>query len=137
MIFSLNELVHWLGLTVFEIWVNLISLTAFTILLAMKLDGTYFAGNGGWWIVFTPLFVADGFNTYFCAIIFIRMQMEGMMKGAILRALWSLTFLLLIFVFKYLLCKKLSGQSSLEYSEVLSPVFILLQLIAVRACQLH
>ncbi|XP_012257911.1 transmembrane protein 203 [Athalia rosae] len=137
MIFSLNELVHWLGLTIFEIWINLISLTIFTILLAMKLDSNYFSSSGGWWMVFSPLFVADGLNTYFCAIIFIRMQMDGIMKGAILRALWSLTFLLLVFVFKYLLCKKLSGQSSLEYSEVLSPVFILLQLIAVRACQLH
>lgn len=137
MIFSLNELVHWLGLTIFEIWINLISLTIFTILLATKLDSSYLAGPGGWLIVFSPLFVADGLNTYFCAIIFIRMQMEGIMKSAILRALWSLTFLLLVFVFKYLLCKKLSGQSTLEYSEVLSPVFILLQLIAVRACQLH
>ncbi|XP_024943775.1 transmembrane protein 203 isoform X2 [Cephus cinctus] len=137
MIFSLYELVHWLGLTIFEIWINLVSLTIFTVLLALKLDDNYFSGSSGVWIVFSPLFVADGLNTYFCAIIFIRMHMEGMMKAAILRAVWSLVFLLLVFVFKYLLCKKLSGQSSPEYSEVLSPVFILLQLIAVRACQLH
>lgn len=137
MIFSINELVHWLGLTIFEICINLVSLTMFTLLLALKLDDNYFIGNAGWWIVFSPLFVADGLNTYFCAIIFIRMHMEGMIKVAILRALWSLISLLLIFVFKYLLCKKLTGQSTLEYSEVLSPIFILLQLIAVRACQLH
>lgn len=137
MIFSLNELVHWLGLTIFEIWINLVSLTIFTVLLALKLDDNYFLGHSGWWIVFSPLFVADGLNTYFCAIIFIRMHMGGMLKDAILRGLWSLISLLLIFVFKYLLCKKLSGQSTLEYSEVLSPIFILLQLIAVRACQLH
>ncbi|XP_012270586.1 transmembrane protein 203 [Orussus abietinus] len=137
MIFSLNQLVHWLGLTIFEIWINLVSLTIFTILLALKLDEHYFLGSSGWWVVFSPLFVADGLNTYFCTIIFIRMRMEGMMKPSILRTLWSLIFLLLIFVFKYLLCKKLTGQSNLEYSEVLSSVFILLQLIAVRACQLH
>ncbi|XP_074097280.1 transmembrane protein 203 [Cotesia typhae] len=137
MIFSLNEIVHWLGLTIFEIWINLVSLTIFTVLLALKLDEHYFLGYSGWWVVFSPLFVADGLNTYFCAIIFIRMHMEGMIKTGILRALWSLVSLLLIFVFKYLLCKKLSGQSNLEYSEVLSPVFILLQLVAVRACQLH
>ncbi|XP_076164248.1 transmembrane protein 203-like isoform X2 [Ptiloglossa arizonensis] len=137
MIFSLSELVHWLGLTIFEIWINLVSLSIFTMLLALKLDDNYFMGNAGWWIVFSPLFVADGLNTYFCAIIFIRMHMEGMIKIAILRAVWSLISLLLIFVFKYLLCKKLTGQSTLEYSEVLSPIFILLQLIAVRACQLH
>ncbi|KAK0176717.1 hypothetical protein PV328_000828 [Microctonus aethiopoides] len=59
------------------------------------------------------------------------MHMEGMIKVGILRALWSLISLLLIFVFEYLLCKKLSGQSNLEYSEVLSPVFVLLQLVAI------
>lgn len=137
MIFSLNELVHWLGLTIFEIWVNLMSLTIFMILLILKLDEKYFDSISGWWTVFSPLFIADGLNTYFCAIIFIRMHMEGMVKVGILRALWSFVLLLLIFVFKYLLCKKLSGQTTLDYSEVLSPVFILLQLIAIRACQLH
>ncbi|CAB0031433.1 unnamed protein product [Trichogramma brassicae] len=137
MIFSLNELVSWLGLTVFEIWINLVSLTIFTILLALKLDDIYFVESSGWWIVFSPLFIADALNTYFCAIIFIRMHMEGMMKVGILRTLWSMVTLLLLFVFKYLLCKKLAGPSNLDYSEVLSPVFILLQLIAIRACQLH
>ncbi|KAL2726838.1 ribonuclease P protein subunit p20-like [Vespula squamosa] len=126
---SAIHILHWLGLTIFEIWINLISLTIFTILLALKLDNNYFLEQAEWWIVFSPLFIADGFNTYFCAIIFIRMHMEGMIQVAILRALWSLISLLLIF--------KLCGLSSLEYSEVLSPVFILLQLIAVRACQLH
>ncbi|XP_024225397.1 transmembrane protein 203 isoform X2 [Bombus vosnesenskii] len=137
MIFTLNELEHWLGLTIFEMWINLVSLTIFSVLLALRLDENYFLGNTGWWIVFSPLFVADGLNAYFCAIIFIRMHMEGMVKAAVLRGLWSLILLILIFVFKYLLCRKLSGQSPLEYSEVLSPLFILLQLIAVRACQLH
>lgn len=137
MIFSLNELVHWLGLTIFEIWINLVSLTIFTVLLALKLDDNYFLGHSGWWTVFSPLFVADGLNTYFCTIIFIRMHMGGMLKDAILRGFWSFTSLLLIFVFKYLLCKKLSGQSTLEYSEVLTPVFIVLQIIAIRACQFN
>lgn len=137
MIFTLEELVHWLGLTVFEIWMNLISLSVFVVLLALKLDDFYFTGNSGWWTVFSPLYVVDGLNAYFCSIIYIRMHMEGMAKVGILRALWSLTSLFLLFIFKYLLCKKLTGQSALEYSEVLSPVFILLQLIAVRACQLH
>ncbi|XP_031827061.1 transmembrane protein 203 [Nomia melanderi] len=137
MIFSLNELVHWLGLTIFEIWINLVSLTIFTMLLALKLDDNYFLGQSGWWIVFSPLFIADGLNTYFCAIIFMRMHMEGTIKAAILRALQSLSSLLLIFAFKYLLCKKLTGQSTFEYSEIMSPIFVLLQLIAVRACQVN
>ncbi len=43
----------------------------------------------------------------------------------------------LLFGFKFLLCQKLSENIKLDYSEVLSPVFILLQLIMIRACQLH
>lgn len=135
--FSLEEIVHLLGLTLFEMWINLIALTVFTILLALKVDNNFFLESSGWWTVFSPLFVADGLNTYFCAIIFIRMHMEGMIRAAIFRAVWSLISLLLIFVFKYLLCKKLAGLSTLEYSEVMSPVFILLQLVAVRACHIH
>lgn len=137
MIFSLNELVHLLGLTIFEIWVNLVALTIFTVLLALKLDDNYFQGSSGWWIVFSPLFVADGLNTYFCAIIFIRMHVERMIKIALVRAFRSVSLLVLVFMFKYLLCKKLSGQSTLEYSEILGPIFILLQFIAMRACMLH
>lgn len=121
----------------FEILINLVSLTIFTVLLALKLDDDYFLGNTGWWIVFSPLFIADGLNTYFCAIIFIRMHVGGMNKDAIPKAVWSLMFLVLIFLFKYFLCKKLSGQSTLEYSEVFSPIILLLQLIAIRACHLH
>lgn len=137
MIFSLNELVGWLGLTSFEIFTNLISLTFFTVFLALKLDNDLFVEPSGWWKVFSPLYIADGLNTYFCTIIFIRTHMEQMTKYGILRGIWSLLLLSLIFTFKYLLCQKLSGQTTYEYSEVLSPIFILLQVIAVRACQLH
>ncbi|XP_014214770.1 transmembrane protein 203 [Copidosoma floridanum] len=137
MIFSLSELVSWLGLTLFEIWINLMSYFIFIVLLALKLDQFTFKDNNDWWIVFSPLFVADALNSYFCVIVFIRQYMEGMVKSGVMRGLWSLISLLLLFIFKYLLCRKLTGQSALEYSEVLSPVFILLQLIAIRACQLH
>ena len=29
-----------------------------------------------WWVVFAPLFVSDALNTYFCAIVLIRMYIE-------------------------------------------------------------
>lgn len=136
MLFSLKEIVSWLGLTIFEVWVVLASCWVFSILLALYAEGTI-VDNCSWWIVFAPLFAGDGLNAYFCVIIFIRMYMDGVYKAALLRASWSSAFLVLLFVFKYLLCRKLSGQSSLEYSEVMSPLFILLQLVAVRACQIH
>jgi hypothetical protein len=136
MFFTLNELVQWLGLTVFEIWINLLAITLFTILLALRMENVI-TGDGAWWIVFAPLFAADGLNAYFCTIVYIRMQLERLYKVALFRVSWSFLFLVLLFVFKFLLCQKLSGKSSYEYSEVLVPIFILLQLIMVRACQMH
>ena len=35
------------------------------------------------------------------------------------------------------LCQKLNGDVTLEYSKVMSLVFILLQLVMIRACNLH
>ncbi|XP_071051436.1 transmembrane protein 203 [Onthophagus taurus] len=135
MYFTLDEIVRWLGLTVFEIWVNLISILAFTVVFALKYDPTADIYSNNWWMIFFPLFAGDAFNAYFCVIVFIRMQLEAAIKLAMLRMCWSATFLSMTFTFKLLLYKKLLGQIHLDYSEVFAPVFILLQLIAVRACQ--
>lgn len=138
MFFSLEELVHWLGLTVFEIWVNLVSISIFTLLLSLHLEGVLFSGTFTvWWMIFSPLFTADALNAYFCTIVLIRMYLEGLYKAAFFRALWSFWFLGLLFAFEFLLCRKLSKNNDAEYSEILSPMFILLQLMAVRACQLQ
>ena len=161
MFFQLSELLRWLGLTVFEIWIALVCFTAFTILLTLKVevwnshvsDYTWIQEESGspsehnveqdspvsWWVVFSPLFISDALNAYFCVIVFIRMYIEGSYKAALIRALWSLFMLALLFIFKYLLCQKLSDPdgTKLDYSEVMSPIFILLQLVMIRACQLH
>jgi ribonuclease P/MRP protein subunit RPP20 len=135
MFFTIDELVRWLGLTVFEIWINLISFLIFTIMLALKYDPDIDLYSNNWWMIFFPLFTGDALNTYFCVIIFIRMLSEMTLRTSLLRVSWSGTFLLMTFLFKFLLCKKLLGQISLDYSEVFAPLYILLQLIAVRACQ--
>jgi len=90
-----------------------------------------------WFLVFSPLFVSDGINAYFCIIVFIRQYLYQESNNAPLRTLWSLLVIVLLFGFKYLLCQKLNESIKLDYSEVLSPVFILLQLVMIRACQLH
>lgn len=136
MFFTLREVMSFLGISVFEIWLNIISLTVFTFLLAFKLDDGPL-NEQNWWQIFLPLFIADGLNCYFCVIVFIRMYFCGQIKNGLLCTTWSLSVLTLIFVFKFLLCRKLSGQSTLEYSEVVSPIFILLQLFVARACQMH
>jgi D-alanyl-lipoteichoic acid acyltransferase DltB (MBOAT superfamily) len=132
---------------VFEIWVALVCFTAFTVLLTLKVevwtpqtsDILSQESAVSWWVVFSPLFISDALNAYFCVIVFIRMYLEGSYKAALIRALWSLFMLALLFIFKYLLCQKLSDPdgTKLDYSEVMSPIFILLQLVMIRACQLH
>lgn len=135
--FKLSELVSWLGLTEFEIFTNLVSLLIFTILLPMKISGQL-GENVDWFQIFAPLFCSDICNGYFCIIVGIRMYRESdqIKRKALGRLLWSMKFIVLTAVFKYLLCLKLSGQTGLDYSEVFSPIFVLLQLIGVRGCQL-
>lgn len=133
MIFTLRELVRWLGLTMIEILINVATILAFSVMVTLKLENQV---SMSWWTACIPLFISDAFNAYFCVIIFIRQHIEGMYKAAALRSSWSFIHLLLVFLFKLLLCLKLEGQKNLAYSEVLSPLFILLMLIMVRACQL-
>ncbi|XP_072397556.1 transmembrane protein 203-like isoform X2 [Diabrotica undecimpunctata] len=135
MFFTTEELIRWLGLTVFELWINLISLLLFTIIFALKYNPALDLDSIDWWFIFFPLFAGDALNAYFVIIIFIRMLLETTLKFALIRFSWSGTVLLNMFLFKYLLCKRLLGQTALDYSEVFAPVYILLQLIAVRACQ--
>lgn len=134
--FKLTELVHWLGLSEFEIFTNLLSLLLFTVLLAMRIAGYLTEQYIDWFGVFSPLYCGDVCNAYFCVIVGIRMYLNNNKRRALNRLMWSVKFLVLIAVFKYLLCLKLSGAHNLDYSEVFAPIFVLLQLMAVRACKL-
>lgn len=127
MFFSWKEIVACLGMTLFEVWVNVTCLIFFLTLVALQLDHII---DQSWWVVFTPLFVADALNAYFAIIVAIRLHLNE--TNPIKRSAWSFVSLTLLFAFKLMLCKKLTGSSTLEYSEVMSPIFILLQLIAVR-----
>merc|ERR1712098_51784 len=126
---------RWLGVSVFEIWVWLLSLTIFSVLLVLKVEKEVLPSETSWFLVFSPLFICDGLNAYFCIIVFIRQYLDREFRNALLRALWSLFVIGLLFVFKFLLCNKLDDMSKLDYSEVMSPVFILLQLVMLRACE--
>ncbi|KAF5288338.1 hypothetical protein FQR65_LT12072 [Abscondita terminalis] len=104
-------------------------------LIALKFDHNSNVYQYSWWTVFCPLFASDALNAYFCIIVFIRMHLESSLKAALQRLAWSGNFIFMIFLFKFLLCKKLMGQWNLDYSEIFAPIYILLQLVAVRACQ--
>jgi len=134
MLFRQTELLRWLGVSLFEIWICLVSLTIFSVLLVLKVEEYLLPSTTSWFLIFSPLFISDGLNAYFCIIVFIRQYLEGQFKSALVRVLWSLFLIGLLFVFKFLLCNKLENVSKLDYSEVMSPVFILLQLVMIRAC---
>lgn len=152
--FKITDLTRWLGISTFEILINLISFLIFTIFLVFAVDGN--VGSSFFMIpniinnntrdhyllptidynkLFAVLFCADILNSYFCFIVILRLYLANLRNQAIHRLFWSSSLILLTSLFKYLLCLKLSG-GTLEYTEVFSPIFVLLQLFALRACQI-
>lgn len=166
--FKLTELTKWTSLSQFEIFNNLVWFLIFTIYLTVKLtlrDSSQFSNyvvnsdnstdyishnhhnNNNyqnyradieWFKVFIPLFVSDLLNAYFCIIVTIRLIHANKLKIALHRLFWTLNFLMLNILFKYLLCLKLSAQSGsgLEYAEVFSPIFILFVIYCSRLCHI-
>lgn len=157
--FKMIEISRWLGITPFEILINLVSFFIFSIFLTLTLDGNidffiiqphqmnsteghevYRSLPEGfpkpaidWFRLFSVLFCADIMNAYFCFIVILRMYLQNM--KSMHKLFWTLNFILLTGLFKYLIALKLTG-TSLEWTEVCSPIFVLLQLFALRACQI-
>jgi len=153
--FKMNEICRWIGVSPFELLVNLVSFLIFTILLTLAVEGEVefllvkLPSNGthvidqdnnyrhertiDWMNLFYVLFCADILNSYFLFIVFFRLFLSN--QPCIHRLFWSVNFILLIALFKYLMALKLNG-TSLEYTEICSPIFVLLQLFALRACQI-
>ncbi|CAO1418763.1 unnamed protein product [Diamesa serratosioi] len=154
--FKITDLTRWLGISTFEILINLISFLIFTIFLVFVVDGndeSFFMTSNifcndtrdsyhpyppptiDYTKLFAVLFCADILNSYFCFIVILRLYLANLRNQAIHRLFWSSSLILLTGLFKYLLCLKLAG-GALEYTEVFSPIFVLLQLFALRACQI-
>jgi len=132
MFLTLEEVVRWLGLSVFEIWLHLVGLLIFSVLLVLRLDG---ATSMSWWNIFIPMYAADALDAYFCIIVFVRTLRVGNRRAACLRLLSSCIVLVCLFVFKLLLCQKLMNENILSFSEVFASLFVALQILMVRACQ--
>lgn len=132
MLLTVKELKTWLGLSIFEIWLHIVSLFVFSILLAVKTEQP---DAMSWWTVFIPLFICDGCVAYFSSIVFIRLIMVGEKKIAALRTLWSSCSIALLVAFKVFLCQKLEGSKLFGYAVIHIPLFVLLKLLALRACQ--
>lgn len=130
-----KDILRWLGVTPFEICMIGVSLLVYALLSAVKVS-TSLLDSFSWWSIHSPLFVCDSFWAYFCCIVLIRQIVDQSYRTAIFRALWSFNQILLIFLFKLLLCFRLEGQKQITQTEILSPLFVLLILLIVRACQL-
>lgn len=154
--FKMVEISRWLGISPFEILVNLISLLVFSIFLTLTVDGylDFFLlkpstqnnsddifqrpelspkSSIDWFSLFSILFCADILNAYFCFIVILRLYMANMQS--VHKLFWTLNFIILTGLFKYLIALKLTG-STIEVTEICSPIFVLLQLFALRACQI-
>lgn len=131
MLFTLRELARWFRLTVFEFLLMIIAAFFFSILLALKLEQVL---SLSWWTVFIPLFTCDGLVAYFDAIVFIRMYYAEEDEIAFKRLILNGAVLLLLFIYKILLCRKLTGGSDLQYSVIHTPIFILMFGLLIRSC---
>ena len=134
MFFTLKELVNWLRMTAFEIWLHIVSFLVFSVLAVVKHEGHM---TISWWTAFIPLFACDALNAYFCVIVFVRQYVNADLKSAFSRFIPSAFVLTLIFSFKLLSCQKLSRETEMSMSQVMIPLFVLLLFFMVRACQTH
>ncbi|RNA20706.1 transmembrane protein -like [Brachionus plicatilis] len=72
-------------MTEFEIFLHLCSISAFTVLLCLKLDSIY---DLDWFNVFLPLFVVDLLQANFCFILLIR---QFLLVLDTVKTNWSIT----------------------------------------------
>lgn len=136
--FKLKDILRWLGVTVFEVTLFCISITIYSVLLTFRLSNITILSDAtvSWFTIHSPLFVSDALLSYFCLIVLIRQYLVRTYRVAVFRALWSFNQILLVFLFKLLLCFKLEGQKQISHSEMFSPLMVLLILLVIRACQL-
>lgn len=131
MLFSLKELENWLRMTIFEFSIVVLSAFAFSILLALKIEGVL---ESSWWTVFSPLYACDTMIGYFDLIVFIHLYKANEKSIAVKRIMVNTTILLLLLIFKVLMCQQLEGDKHFRYATIHSPLFILMFVLLVRSC---
>jgi len=131
MLFTLKELQKWLQITIFEIALMLTSLLVFTILVALKLENII---SITWWEIFIPLYVSDTLMVYFDFIVFIKLYLVGEKSLAVKRIIVNGIIILLMIIYKVLLCQQLEHAREMKYAVIHSPLFIFIFFIMVRSC---
>ncbi|XP_048772685.2 transmembrane protein 203-like [Ostrea edulis] len=131
MLFKLEEILKWIGITVLEVWLHLISVLVFSFLAVLKYEEYI---HCTWYEAFIPLFICDGLCGYFVIIVYVRMYRD---RSSVIRLLSSLLSIVLLFVFKVLLCQKLSREKIITFSEVMVPLFALVVIVMFRSCHVN
>ena len=131
MLFTLKELEKWLQVTIFEISIACASALVFSLLLALKLENVL---DASWWTIFTPVFACDTLIAYFDLIVFIHLYKANERQMAVKRIMINTTIILLLIIYKVLLCQQLEGVKQMRYSTIHSPLFILFFILLVRSC---
>lgn len=127
-------ILSWLGISAFESLMIASFLLIYLLVLTIRLT-TDLLSQTSWWLIHSPLFICDACWAYFGIIVLIRQLLCHRSRAAVYRALWSNNQILLLFLFKLLLCFRLEGQKQITHSEILSPLAVLSILLIVRACQ--
>lgn len=133
---TLQEMVRWLGVSLFEIWLQCAAIFVFSILLTIRIE-TGFAIS--WWWIFSPLFIACSMQGYFTIIAFIRQYFEEeTFKIAASRALLVGMMVSLQVTFEVLLCLTASGEKPQEgYALTFCPIYVVMSILVVKACLLY
>jgi ribonuclease P/MRP protein subunit RPP20 len=126
----------WLMMTEFEMLINLMGITASTILLALKVDEYL---NLNWRAIFMPLFVADALQAYFCLIVVIRLYFDYQKKKSLLHGFSTGSLLILRFISKLLFYILLSKEDESypngfkpTLQQAMTPLFVHLTILGFR-----
>ncbi len=104
---NMKTITRWLVMTEFEMLLNVLCFTAFSILLCIRLDGypniedaLNTTASLKWSTVFGPLFLVDLLQANFITIVFMRQLKENRSKEGTVRLFFSLLLLMTRFMFK-------------------------------------
>ena len=123
----------WLGLTLFEIWVNMACFIIFTILLTIKL---HFPLSMAWSRVFIPLFLSSLLTAYLTIIICVRsIFLKRFPWKCIVMKLISTTCLTTtLFLFFHLICIKISTTADISFHLIFIPIYAIFAILMLRVC---
>ena len=137
---NIKSVTRWFVMSEFEMLLNCLGVATATILLCLRLD---YAQDISWKLVFTPMFVTDGMQFYFCIIVLLRQFFEFQQRPwePVLRFVISSLFLITRFLFKLfvylILVSGVEGDNSIRRLQyAMFPLFLHLILLIFRSCRL-